>query len=94
MLKRLIGSILALGIAFSLFSPTASATVKEEVSTDNEVYLGTYVEYKDENGNLVTEPYSSELIKELEMKDSEQDVVSPQLCCMCWRFHLQDISNI
>lgn len=31
MLKRLIGSILALGIAFSLFSPTASATVKEEV---------------------------------------------------------------
>lgn len=80
MLKRLIGSILALGITFSLFSPTASATFKEEVSTDNEVYLGTYVEYEDENGDLVTEPYSLELIKELEMKDS--DVVSPQ-CIAC-----------
>lgn len=82
MLKRLIGSILALGITFSLFSPTASATIKEEVSTDNEVYLGTYVEYEDENGDLVTEPYSLELIKELEMKDSEQDVVSPR-CIAC-----------
>lgn len=83
MIKKIFSSILVSGIIFSFFLPsTATAMNKDEVLNDNEVFLGSFVEFEDENGNLVSEPYSMELIKELEMRHSEQDIVSP-MCTAC-----------
>jgi hypothetical protein len=81
MVKKLFSSMLVLGLILSLFITMNSVEAKsvEEKLKKSEIYLGTFVEYKDENGNLVTEPYSSELIEKLEQQNTLDEILDEQI---------------
>lgn len=81
-MKKTLSIFLTLGLIFLLFTPTTSARIKEKQLPETETYLGTFVEYRDEHGNLITAPYSLDLIQEIEKQNTQQNGASLQ-CIAC-----------